>query len=58
MLPENVQAEELLLLQHDTDKNIGIYAIQAGEVADGKAYLNKLAQAIKNDAALKTAKRI
>ncbi|QMT32383.1 hypothetical protein [Alysiella filiformis] len=53
MLPENVQAEELLLLQHDTDKNIGIYAIQAGEVADGKAYLNKLAQAIKNDAALK-----
>lgn len=53
MLPENVQAEELLLLQHDTDKNIGIYAIQAGEVADGKAYLNKLEQAIKNNAALK-----
>lgn len=56
LLPENVKAEEVLLLQHDADKNITIYALQSGEVADTKAYFDKLAQAINGDKALKNAK--
>lgn len=55
LLPENIAAEELLMLQHNAENNTSIYAIQSGEVADVKAYFAKLEQAIKNEKSLKNA---
>lgn len=56
MLPENIAADELSLLQHDENSNITIYAIQSGEVADSKAYFDKLTKAINGDKSLKNVK--
>lgn len=56
MLPENIAADELSLLQHDESSNITIYAIQSGEVADNKAYFDKLTKAINGDKSLKNVK--
>lgn len=53
LLPENITAEELLMLQHNAENNTSIYAIQSGEISDVKAYFAKLEQAIKNDKSLK-----
>lgn len=55
LLPENIAAEELLMLQHNAENNTSIYAIQSGKVADIKAYFTKLEQTIKNDKSLKNA---
>lgn len=56
MLPENIAADELSLLQHDESSNITIYAIQSGEVADNKAYFDKLTKAINGDKSLQNVK--
>lgn len=52
MLPENIQAEDLLFLQQNSDNETIIYAAKYGKVTDSKAYFSQLEKAIRSDKSL------